>query len=384
MESTATLVGGIAHEFNNALAGMNGNVFLIKQSTDDEQTLNRINRIELLIERSAGMIDSMLAFARKSQVRAAPVNMAAFFKRFQLAVLPTLPNHAQFNLNIDESLNTEDNEQAIIQADEKKLQEVFMQLIQNAYLAVEAVSMPRISIAMESMQADKLFLQQHPHISSSQLLHVQVQDNGCGISTDIAARIFDPFFTTREVGKGTGLGLSMAYGYIHQVGGAITMTSMPGAGTTFHLYLPVAVMPHSTRHQDTLLRGNGEQILVVDDDQVFRESTCEVLTRMGYKPMEARNGKEAIRCFEQHRDDIQLIFMDILMPGLNGIETSRSIRDMDPDIPIIFLTAYDRTQPLEPEVYADNAELINKPFRISILSQAIQKALHPHTEHKNA
>ena len=379
METTATLVGGIAHEFNNALAGMNGNVFLIKQSTDDAQMLNRLKRIEQLIERSAAMIDSMLAFARKSQVRAEPIQLSDFLKQLQIAIFPTLPNHIQFNLNMDNIRQDDMAGQLVIRADKKKLQEVLMQLIQNACLAVEAVRDPRIAMLLDTMQAEKPLLRQHPQITSSQLVHLQVQDNGCGIPAEIASRIFDPFFTTREVGQGSGLGLSMVYGYIHQIGGAVTVESIQGAGTTFHLYLPLDATPHPDKYQDRLLRGHGEKILVVDDDQVFRESTCDVLTRMGYQPVIAWDGKEAIRLFEQYRDDIRLIFMDILMPGMTGIEASRHIRKIAPKIPIIFLTAYDRTQPLEPEVYEDNAELINKPFRISVLSQAIQAALHPDT-----
>ena len=379
METTATLVGGIAHEFNNALAGMNGNVFLIKQSTDDEPTRNRLKRIEQLIERSAAMIDSMLAFARKSQVRAEPIPLTGFLKQLQIAVFPTLPNHIQFNLNMDKTLQDDVAGQLVIRADKKKLQEVLIQLIQNACSAVEGISDPRITMLLNTMQAEKPLLQQHPQISSSQLVHLQVQDNGCGMPAEIMPRIFDPFFTTHDVGQGTGLGLSMAYGYIHQIGGAITVESIQGASTTFHLYLPLDTTPHPDKYQDRLLRGHGEKILVVDDDQVFRESTCEVLTRMGYQPVAAWDGKEAIHLFEQHRDDMRLIFMDILMPGMTGIQASRHIRKIAPDIPIIFLTAYDRTQPLEPEVYEDNAELINKPFRISVLSQAIQAALHPNT-----
>jgi len=383
METTATLVGGIAHEFNNALAGMNGNVFLIKQSTNDEQTLNRVRRIEQLIERSATMIDSMLSFASKSTLRPGPIEMVEFLKKFQVIALPSLPNHAQFNLNIDESLKGESAEPAVIRADLKKLQEVLMQLIQNAEFAVQDIHVPRISIALETLEADEAFLRRHPRISSSHLIHLQVQDNGCGIPGEMLGRVFDPFFTTREVGQGTGLGLSMAYGYVHQIGGSIDVESIEGDGTTFHVYLPKSTASRVAKHQDTLLRGHGEKILVVDDDQVFRESTCEVLNRMGYQTIEAWDGKEAIGRFEKHQDEIRLIFMDILMPGLTGIQASRRIRKIAPDIPIIFLTAYDRTQPLEPEVYEDNAELINKPFRISVLSQAIQKALYPHAEHKD-
>ena len=380
METTATLVGGIAHEFNNALAGMNGNVFLIKQSTNDEQMLNRLKRIEQLIERSAAMIDNMLAFARKSQVRSEPIRLADFLKRLQAVVFPTLPNHIRFSVKMDQTLQGDEAGRLVVRADKKKLQEVLMQLIENACSAVEKVSNPCITLQVNTMQAEKQLLQQHPQLSSSQLVHLQLQDNGCGIPAEIISRVFDPFFTTREVGQGTGLGLSMAYGYIHQIGGAITVESAEGEGATFHLYLPLDATPHPEKYKDRLLQGHGEKVLVVDDDQVFRESTCEVLTRMGYQPMPAWDGKEAIRLFGQHQNDIRLIFMDVLMPGMTGIEASRQIRKIAPDIPIIFLTAYDRTQPLEPEVYEEHTELINKPFRISVLSQAIQAALHPDTQ----
>ncbi len=384
METTATLVGGIAHEFNNALAGMNGNVFLIKQSTDDPQTLNRVKRIEQLIERSAGMIDSMLSFAKKSILRSDSIDMVDFLKKFQVIALPVLPNRAQFNLNIDEQITRDGAEPAVIRADRKKLQEVLMQLLENADFSVQDIDLPRISIELGVLEADQDFLHKHPHIASDHVIHLQVQDNGCGIPEDILDRVFDPFFTTREVGQGTGLGLSMAYGYVHQIGGSIEVESVEGDGTILHIYLPRSTEKRIAKHHDKLLRGHGEKILVVDDDQVFRESTCEVLSRMGYQTIEAWDGKEAIKRFEQHQDEIRLIFMDILMPGLTGIQASRRIRKISSDIPIIFVTAYDRTQPLEPEVYEEHAELINKPFRISVLSQAIQQALHPHRDQETS
>ncbi|MDQ6995862.1 MAG: response regulator [Mariprofundus sp.] len=383
METTATLVGGIAHEFNNALAGMNGNVFLIKQSAEDEQTLNRVKRIEQLIERSAVMIDNMLSFAKKSASRPGPIDMVDFLEKFQIIALPMLPDQAQFNLNIDKQMKNDEAQTPVIRADKQKLQEVLMQLLQNANFAVDSVNMPRISIGLESLDADEDFLHKFPHIASSNLIHLQVQDNGEGIAEDVLGRIFDPFFTTREVGQGTGLGLSMVYGYIHQIGGAIHVESLEGSGTTFHIYLPKSTASSFAKHQGKLLRGHGEKILVVDDDQVFRESTCEVLGRMGYQTIEAWDGKEAVQCFKQHQGEIRLILMDILMPGLTGIQASRRIRKISPDVSIIFLTAYDRTQPLEPEVYEDNAELINKPFRISVLSQAIQKALSRRRDDKD-
>jgi len=372
LEATATLVGGIAHEFNNALAGMNGNVFLIKQNTNDENNLYRIKRIEQLIEHSAAMIERMLAFARKSTLNPTPVRLVDFLNSFQSTMLPSLPSQTILTVHFGEGVEAAD---PTILADQKMLQELLMQLVENASFATSDVAMPGINIRLDLLEADDDFLYKYPGLSARDVVHLQLHDNGCGISETIRERIFEPFFTTREVGQGTGLGLSMVYGYVNQLGGAIDVESSPGSGTTFHIYLPRKKIAQPSSHTDTLLDGHGETILLVDDEQVFRESTCEVLTRMGYKTIAASNGAEAVQLYKQHGNEIALILMDILMPGLTGIQASRRIRAIDPDIQIIFLTAYDRTQPLESEVYDGRSELINKPFRISVLSQAIQKAL---------
>ncbi|GAV19219.1 two-component system, NtrC family, sensor kinase [Mariprofundus micogutta] len=372
LEATGTLVGGIAHEFNNALAGMNGNVFLIKQNTNDEGNLNRIRNIEELIDRSASIIERMLAFARKRSSRPSPVHLIPFLNSFHTTMLPALPDCTRLTLHFEKNIEATN---PIIIADQKLLQELLMQLVENADFATRNVAVPSINISLDLFEADEEFLHKHPGLSSTATVHLQLHDNGCGIADDIKDRIFEPFFTTREVGQGTGLGLSMVYGYINQLGGAIDVQSNPGNGSTFHVYLPCNNDTQTNKHEDTLLSGSGETILVVDDDITFRESTCEVLARMGYKTISAENGTEAVNLYEQHKEDIRLILMDILMPGMTGVQASRRIRKITPDVRIIFLTAYDRTQPLEPEVYDDNAELINKPFRISVLSQAIRKAL---------
>jgi len=370
METTGTLVGGIAHEFNNALAGMSGNIFLIKESPHDKQNLKRIARIESLIDRSANMVDSMLAFARKGAITTQNICLADFLQKLHTAILPSLGTNLELHISSDSHINT------TILADPTKLQEAFIQLIDNAKLALTNTPTPCINIRLQQYEADRALLQRHPRLSSRHLIHVSFHDNGCGIADHIQDRIFEPFFTTREVGQGTGLGLSMIYGYINQLGGAIDIESSTKLGTTFHLYFPCQNDALVDTPSNALMLGDGEKILVVDDETTFRESTCEVLQRMGYRTVEARDGKEAVQVFEQHHQKIRLILMDILMPQMTGTQASKEIRRIAPTIPIIYLTAYDRTEPMEQEVYEKHAELINKPFRISTLSQAIQKALH--------
>lgn len=376
LQATSTLVGGIAHEFNNALAGMNGNLFLIRQTTADEQTLLRINRIEQLINRSASMIERMLAFSRQSRIHPSPIDLVEFLESFRTTVLPGLPETLRFELHLDDIRKHEVSKRPLILADMKEFQEVLLQLIDNARLATECSIAPRIDVGLEYMVADDDFLRRHACLSSRELLHLTIQDNGNGIPDDISKRVFEPFFTTREVGQGTGLGLSMAHGYIHQIGGDIDFDSHIDLGTTFHIYLPATISESDVSPSDTtMLRGNNETILVVDDDKMIRESTCSILERMGYLPVPARSGEQAVEIFTRRQAEIRLVLMDILMPGINGIEATRRIRKLSPDMPVIFLTGYDRTQPLEPEVYAENTELINKPFRISMLSDSVQQAL---------
>jgi len=359
---------------------MNGNIFLIKQSTDDPITLQRIDRIEALIESSATMIEQMLAFARKSAMRTQSIEITSFLKKFRLIIQPKLAENILFGVNLH-GLNSA-KEQPMILADPARLQEALIQLLNNAAAATQDVSFPQITIDAREIDVDESFFRKYPHVSSSHLVHIQIRDNGCGMNSDIRNKIFEPFFTTKEVGKGTGLGLPMVYGYIRQLGGGIEVESKPGCGTTMHLYLPRSTSPGKpVQHADSLLKGSGEVILVIDDERIFRESTCEVLQRMGYKTLDAESGEDGLHLFEQYKNEIQLIFMDIMMPGMGGIQTSRKMREINASIPIIFLTGYDRTQPLEPEVYEEHSELINKPFRISVLSQAIQKALKQSSQH---
>jgi len=372
LKATATLAGGIAHEFNNALAGMNGNLFLIKGRPDDEMTTERIERIERLIDHAATMIDQMLAFALQSNLMPGPVVMTEFLHQFHSNVLPVLSDSRTFSLVVDDDTSAPST--CTVEADVTKLQEALMQIIDNAVHATRRTGTPDILIHLSRFHADTDFSSRFKGVAGKELVHIQVSDNGCGMSDDVRKRIFEPFFTTSDVGQGTGLGLPMVYGYVRQIGGCIDVESKEGVGTTVHLYLPLK--PQVTeKENNTITHGHKETVLIIDDEDIFLDSCCEVLTELGYLTLAAHNGEEGLSLYRQHQAVIELVITDLIMPGLSGIEVYRRIQELHPDMPFLFLTAYDQTCTHVPDVFDSQCEVLEKPFHIPALSQAIERAI---------
>ncbi len=375
MKATATLVGGIAHEFNNALAGMNGNLFLVKARPDDPMTTERIERIEKLIDHAATMIEQMLAFALQSNLTPGPVVMTDFLHQFRSHVLPMLGGGRAFSLTIDEDAAEPAN--CTVHADVTKLQEALMQLIENAINATAKTAHPEIAIRLSCFEAGADFASRFKGAGGRKLVHIRVSDNGCGMSDEVRQRIFEPFFTTSEVGAGTGLGLPMVYGYVRQIGGYIDVESSENEGAAFHLYLPLTQQVED-RENNTITHGHKETVLVIDDEAMFLDSCCDVLTELGYLTLAAHSGEEAMRIFRQHRDVIQLVLTDVVMPGIGGVELYRRIQKLQPGTPFLFFTAYDQTYPHATDIFSGNCEILEKPFHIPALSQAVERAIQQH------
>jgi len=372
MKATATLVGGIAHEFNNALAGMNGNLFLVKAKPDDPMTAVRIERIEKLIDHAATMIEQMLAFALQSNLTPSPVVMADFLRQFQSNVLPTIGAGQSFSLTIDDDALPASR--CTVCADITKLQEALMQLIDNALNATAQTAKPEIAIRLSYVQADAEFASRFRGMAGKELVQISVSDNGCGMSEEVRKRIFEPFFTTSDVGQGTGLGLPMVYGYVRQLGGCIDVESREHEGAAFHLYLPLKQQSED-KENNTITHGHKETVLIIDDEQIFLDSCCEVLTELGYLTLAAHNGEEGVRIFRQQKDAIQLVITDIVMPGMGGVELYRRIQKLRPETPFLFITAYDQTFSHASEISEAGCEVLEKPFHIPALSQAIERAI---------
>jgi len=373
MEAIGTLVGGIAHDFNNILAGITGNVHLARVFAGDaEKSGAKLDRVEQLSFRAAGMIRQLLAFARKDMVRMQTIDVLAMVSELMARERMEIPRH------IDLSFETGMVTGLYIEGDTSQLQQVLLNLVSNACAALEGVADPSIRVRTVLFAADDSFLQEHGNPAASEFVRLSVSDNGCGMDEETMCHMFEPFFTTRGVGSGSGLGLSMVYGAVQMHGGVLDVESEPGKGSTFHIFLP----RHSAQRQprsfvpDTELKlGKGECILYVDDDASVLTVGCEVLRSLGYKVLSADDGLMAAELFRAHADEIDLVLMDVVMPVLDGWQTAEQILKLRPETRGMFATGYDHAEILQGQQRPAGSDVLIKPYSVVDLSQAIRLKL---------
>jgi len=372
MESIGVLVGGIAHDFNNMLAGIMGNIFLAKsEAADNPELLNRLEMINSLSDRAANMIKQLLAFARKDVLTMKTFSFTKFLKEAVKLARTSIPENLEQRYDFtQDDLN--------IHGDTTQLQQILMNLINNARDALEDTKGGIITCALKEYIPDNAFRNNHPDCKEDKYACLTVSDNGMGIPEEIIDKVFDPFFTTKGVGEGTGLGLSMVYGAIENHNGAIDLDSTPGQGTTFYIYLPI--VPDKAKElvldRNEVVTGERELILIADDEDMLLELEEELLQRLGYRIIIAHNGEEAIQVFEQYKNEVSLVILDVVMPILGGVDAAKEIHRMNDQVPIIFATGYDKDTALKNVGDIPNHEIITKPYSAESLSQVICRCLN--------
>jgi len=372
MEAIGTLVGGIAHDFNNMLAGMVGNLYLAKQKVQQQpDVLQKLISIEQLSSRAADMIQQLLTFARKGIVSKETMPLTAFIQESMVFFHTTLPE----NIKLNEDICTEN---LSIHGDNTQIHQILMNLINNARDAVEGLHEPCITISLKPFTADETFLVSHPYFKKEAYAHLSISDNGHGIGKEKIAHIFEPFYTTKEQGKGTGLGLSMVYGAIQTHDGFVEVDSIEDQGTTFNLYIPLVEDSQTSTpsvQKETTCKGKNELILIADDEPVVRETMADVLQSLGYKVLMAEDGLMALELFKQKQGQIDLALLDVVMPHLGGVQLATRIKAIQADLPIIFLTGYDKEQVLNGSEALENTDILTKPINLDVLSQRIRQML---------
>jgi len=375
MEAIGRLVGGIAHDFNNMLAGIVGNSYLARAKVNDPLKVSeKLANIDKLAARAAEMIRHLLTFARQDSVDFSPMSLNDLLKDVVKLTSAAIPESIAHRLEIC-------TEEVRISGNATQLQQMVMNLISNACDALDGAEQPCIEIRLRRLSLPHSLLQSQPELTPGEYGCLTVSDNGSGIPHELLAKIFEPFFTTKQVGKGTGLGLAMVYGGMHNHKGAVEVVSSPGNGTTFNLWFPLA--PESVtaggEHFRQIESGQGELILLADDQLEVRETMTSVLRDLGYEVLVARNGREAIALFEEQLGCIDLLLTDVVMPELGGVETAIALRQTAPALPILFMTGYDRSDRMEKYLFNANEAItasIGKPCDIGELTHLLLRLLH--------
>ena len=263
-----------------------------------------------------------------------------------------------------------------IKADPGQIEHTILNLVVNAKDAMPSGG--TIEIETANVQADEETSNLPPGMKRGIYVMLSVSDTGVGMNPEVRERIFEPFFTTKEKGKGTGLGLSTVYGIIKQSGGDIWVSSEPGQGTIFEIYLPRVDEPLQESQKANFqggLRGGDETILIVEDEDGVRKLTRKILSKQGYKILEASSGGDALLLCEQLNEPIHLLLSDVVMPGINGPELARRIKTLSPGVKVLFMSGYADRTIFQSGILDEKASFIQKPFSARDLAEKIQEVI---------
>jgi PAS domain S-box-containing protein len=329
LESIGTLAGGIAHDLNNILTPIltAAQLLQIKLPNTDERNRQMFKTIENNAKRGAALVKQVLQFARGVEGDRTIVQVSQLFSEIQQIVKETFPKSIEFSLNIKSNLWS-------VLGDATHLHQVFMNLVVNARDAMPNGGL--LSISAENLYVDEHYARMNLDAYSGPYIVITVADSGIGMTPEILDRIFEPFFTTKDIGHGTGLGLSTVRGIIKSHGGFVNVYSKVGKGTEFRVFLPAVEAIAAPVVQDIeLLKGNGELILVVDDEAKILETTKITLETYNYKVLTASDGVEAISIYAQYKDVVSVVLVDMMMPSMDGKITIKTLQRINPQVTII-------------------------------------------------
>jgi len=364
MEAVGTLAAGIAHNFNNLLMGIQGNISLMFLKTDPVHPhYARLKSIEKAVESGSKLTSQLLGYARKGryEVRLLNVNRLVMETSETFA---TAKREILIHRELDEELWE-------IMADQGQIEQGLLNLYVNA-----ADAMPRGGdLFLKTRKATHRDLMGTPYkVKPGNYVLISLRDTGVGMDEKTMERIFDPFFTTKGLSRGTGLGLASVYGIIKAHGGYIDVKSKKGQGTTFSIYLPASVMKSREEYGRTseIITGT-ETILLVDDEEMILEVGAQMLITLGYKVLVARGGKEAIDIYKDNIDTIEIVILDMIMPDMGGGETFDRLRGINPGVRVLLSSGYSIDGQAQEIMERGCDAFIQKPFRMEELSQKIRE-----------
>ncbi len=366
MEAVGTLAGGVAHDFNNLLMGVQGRASLMALKLDPSHPcMSHIRAIEEYVKSAADLTRQLLGFARGGKYEVKPIDINDVLRNSA-----DLFGRTKKEIRIRADLH---DAPLIVEADRRQIEQVLLNMFVNAWQAMPDGG----EIFLETAPAvlDPAYCAPH-EIQPGPYARASVTDTGVGMDEATLRRVFDPFFTTREKARGTGLGMASAYGIIKNHGGVITVYSEPGHGAAFNIYLPLSP---KTQHQDKsvdekLITGH-ETILLTDDETLILDVGEAMLEELGYRVVTARSGEEALDVIAAGDEDVDLVILDMIMPGLDGGKTFDRIREMRPDLKVLLSSGYALRGQAEEIMKRGCDGFIQKPFNIKEFSEKIRGML---------
>lgn len=375
MDAIGHLTGGIAHDFNNMLAIITGSLDLAKRRMGieaDSRIVSHIDNAASAAERAAALTHRLLAYARKQPLAPSRLDVNVLVGSVHALLERTLGEQVTIDMQLDSTLWP-------AHADQTQLETAIINLAVNARDAMPDGG--RLMIETGNVALDEAYCRRHEDLSPGEYVRIAISDTGIGMSPEVLARALDPFFTTKDVGKGTGLGLSQVYGFLKQSGGHLNLYSEQGKGTTIKLYLPRATelqMAEQIDHGASLRFAppHNLTVLVVEDDDGVRAMARASLIELGFLVHDVDNPQEAVQLIENGLV-IDLLFTDVVMPGMNGRQLADRLRQTRPELKVLYTTGYTRNAILHNGVIDSDVVLLVKPYSIDDLARKIMDALNP-------
>jgi PAS domain S-box-containing protein len=370
LEAVGQLAGGIAHDFNNLLTGIGGVVELLASRLPaDDPSLPDVLDLRQAVQRGAGLTRQLLAFSRQQPIAPASVNLNLLLSETSRMLARLIGEDIDLTL-----LPSADD--LWVRADPNQLEQVVLNLAVNARDAMPSGGSLRLEILRGRIDVHERHC--HPDARPGEFARLRMTDTGTGMDDATLGRIFEPFFTTKPIGAGTGLGLSMVHGIISKAGGFVQVSSAPGGGATFDVWLPIAPSAEAPTPPPSLpRRGGRETVLLVEDEELVLRFTKQLLGRLGYEVLTAARGDDAL-CMVQSGACFDVLLTDVLLPGMDGYELYRSVMALRGAIPVVFMSGYTDNVLAEKGVEEVGAAFLQKPFSHDELAAKVRAVLDAH------
>ncbi|HEU5077315.1 MAG TPA: response regulator, partial [Polyangiaceae bacterium] len=380
MDSVGQLAGGLAHDFNNSLVGINGGLSLLKTrlsrgDRDPDELLELIDLAQRGVDGASDLVQRLLTLARKHVVSYARVDLRDVVRNVTKICSTTFSGEIELGTSLS-------NDPVWVSCDRSQIEQALLNLCINAADAIAAApersGHHELQVTVAPVRRDdERFARYFPAENARDYVALKVSDTGVGMDEPLLRRIFEPFFTTKEPSKGTGLGLSMVASIVKQHHGAVDVVSEPGQGTTFTLYFARDQTKSSVREVTQSFHGvqRKGRVLVVDDHEMVRTTLCHLLEDKGYTVLAAENGQEAVALFSKLARELTFVVLDMVMPQYSGKQAFLAMQAADPEVPVVLMSGCDAETEVEQTLQLGASGFLKKPFTAQALTSAIDAAL---------